>query len=409
MHTYSIVRIAGLHYPEALRAACACCQGQRTYAEQQRALFQQGFVYSDSFSKGMRVLGHVAQELVYDCAPMQKRWAEERGARYRSTHWQTDILLQQIAALRPDIIYFQDIHALPFAIRRELKTRFPFLQLIVIYRGFPGVFPSLMEELATADVLLLGSPTLRDSCLRAGLRPHLVYHSFDPGVLAQLGSVPLLHACTFVGSSGFGHGSSHVTRYRLLEALLRRTPLQAWVEESMPRKGLRKCAEAVLSRIPGGRLAAWAGRAPARWRKLIEEVIEGIPQRPLRRLFPERCHPPLFGIEMYRTLAASKVTLNKHAVPAEGFVDNIRLFQATGVGACLLTDGGANLSDLFEADREVVTYASLEECLEKVRYLLTHDAVRTDIARRGQQRTLREHTTLHRCQQIETLLREAMP
>jgi spore maturation protein CgeB len=31
-----------------------------------------------------------------------------------------------------------------------------------------------------------------------------------------------------------------------------------------------------------------------------------------------------------------------------------------------------NLSELFEIDREVVTYKSVDECIEKVKWLLEH-------------------------------------
>ncbi|MDQ3755068.1 MAG: glycosyltransferase, partial [Acidobacteriota bacterium] len=71
---------------------------------------------------------------------------------------------------------------------------------------------------------------------------------------------------------------------------------------------------------------------------------------------------------------------------------NMRLFEATGVGSCLLTDWRANISTLFEPDREVVTYRNAEECIEKATYLLDHESERQQIARAGQRRTLREHT-----------------
>ena len=48
----------------------------------------------------------------------------------------------------------------------------------------------------------------------------------------------------------------------------------------------------------------------------------------------------------------------------------MRLFEATGAGACLITDRKVNLPAMFEPDVEVVTYSSVEECSEKVRYLL---------------------------------------
>ena len=76
------------------------------------------------------------------------------------------------------------------------------------------------------------------------------------------------------------------------------------------------------------------------------------------------------------------------------------MFEATGVGTCLITDTGCNMPDLFEPDKEVVTYANIEEAVEKSQYLLEHDQEREEIAAAGQERTLRDHTIQNRCELI---------
>ncbi len=82
----------------------------------------------------------------------------------------------------------------------------------------------------------------------------------------------------------------------------------------------------------------------------------------------------------------------------------MRLYEATGVGTCLLTDWKANLPNLFTLDVEVVAYRSAEECIEKVRYLLDHEDVRQAIAAAGQRRTLRDHTTRQRAEQLDDII-----
>ncbi len=83
----------------------------------------------------------------------------------------------------------------------------------------------------------------------------------------------------------------------------------------------------------------------------------------------------------------------------------MRLFEATGVGSCLLTDWKNNLSDLFEPDAEVVAYRNAEECIEKAEYLLRHEGERQKIAAAGQCRTLRDHTFARRAEQLDQLIR----
>jgi spore maturation protein CgeB len=84
----------------------------------------------------------------------------------------------------------------------------------------------------------------------------------------------------------------------------------------------------------------------------------------------------------------------------------MRLFEATGMGSCLVTDWKTNLKNLFQPEIEVVTYKSSEECIEKVHYLLDHDKERRAIATAGQKRTLRDHTILVRVKQIDDLIQK---
>ena len=84
------------------------------------------------------------------------------------------------------------------------------------------------------------------------------------------------------------------------------------------------------------------------------------------------------------------------------------MFEATGVGACLLTDAGSNLGDLFLDDYEVVTYRSIDEAIEKSKFLIENDDERRAIAMRGQARTLRHHTIRNRCELIDEVIQLAM-
>ena len=124
----------------------------------------------------------------------------------------------------------------------------------------------------------------------------------------------------------------------------------------------------------------------------------------LKTLYPERCHGPLFGVEYYQLLSQSKIVFNIHSEKADGTVDNMKMFEATGVGACLLTDSGNNIKDLFEPDTEIVTYSSVSEAADKAKYLLDNETERIKIADAGQRRTLTDHTMLRRCEQINEII-----
>jgi spore maturation protein CgeB len=105
-----------------------------------------------------------------------------------------------------------------------------------------------------------------------------------------------------------------------------------------------------------------------------------------------------WGIRMFRILAASKVVVNYHGDVAQSYANNMRLFEATGTGALLVTDWKTNLHEMFVLDKEVIAYRSGEECAEMIQYYLEHEDEREEIARAGQVRTLRDHTYNQRMQ-----------
>jgi spore maturation protein CgeB len=76
------------------------------------------------------------------------------------------------------------------------------------------------------------------------------------------------------------------------------------------------------------------------------------------------------------------------------------MFEATGMGACLLNDNGNNLNDIFEVDREIVTYKSEEECMEKLDYLIQNPKEAEKIGEAGKKRTLKDHTLQKRCSEL---------
>ena len=110
--------------------------------------------------------------------------------------------------------------------------------------------------------------------------------------------------------------------------------------------------------------------------------------------------------EMYDLLTKSQVTINRHIDIAENYANNMRLYEATGVGACLLTDAKLNLPCLFEPDFEVVTYTSQAEAVSKLRQLIEQPEAARTIANRGQARTLKHHTYTKRMTELVTLLQQ---
>jgi spore maturation protein CgeB len=111
-----------------------------------------------------------------------------------------------------------------------------------------------------------------------------------------------------------------------------------------------------------------------------------------------------WGNKMYYILAHSQITINRHADVAENYANNMRLFEATGCGSLLITDSKKNLNKFFIPDKEIITYHSPQELVNKVQYYLSHQKIRSRIAKAGQARTLRDHTYNIRMQELVNII-----
>jgi spore maturation protein CgeB len=116
-----------------------------------------------------------------------------------------------------------------------------------------------------------------------------------------------------------------------------------------------------------------------------------------------------WGSDMYGVLGRSKITVNEHIDLAEDCANNMRLFEATGMGTLLVTDWKPNIGDMFVPGEEVVCYRNPEECLRLVRYYLDHEDERARIAAAGQRRTLRDHGFGQRAAELVSLFAANCP
>ena len=112
-----------------------------------------------------------------------------------------------------------------------------------------------------------------------------------------------------------------------------------------------------------------------------------------------------WGREMYGILNRSRITLNHHGdVPSHA--NNLRLYEATGMGSLLITDWKSDLDLILAPGIECVAYRSPEECVEQIRYYTSHPREAAVIAAAGQQRTRRDHSYSVRIQSVLTAIRD---
>lgn len=108
------------------------------------------------------------------------------------------------------------------------------------------------------------------------------------------------------------------------------------------------------------------------------------------------------GERKSRLLYGSKVVFNQmHYAEIEGV--NNRFFEVNGAGAFQLSDYRPILHELLPIDPELVSFRTIEEGIEKIRYYLSHPEERYEIAEKVYQHFMQKYTYDHL---VDYLLRE---
>jgi len=383
--------------------------GSQSYAVQHAALMADCYGGADFWSVALSRLGHETDEVVANAEAMQKRWAEEKGVTYCDADYLLKIAAAQVKAFQPDILFVNDYVTFTAAFLRQLKSECRSIRLILGWCGAPYNDPSVFREY---NMVLTCIPEFVPQFREKGHRCYHINHAFEGRVLGRIDarSSPNVDF-SFIGSI-VKLDQFHNERERLLVDLVKATGLRIWsdVPRALPQEDrhitVRQWAYDAVQMaqrvgIPRTLLsAAPFVRKVTRWeaRPSLSHNID--------RRIARRARPPVFGLAMFQQLHDSRVALNTHIDASPVSASNMRLYEATGVGTCLLTDWKANLAELFEPDVEVVTYRNSKEAIEKVRYLLGHESERRAIAAAGQRRTLRDHTFDRRAEQLDAIIRE---
>jgi spore maturation protein CgeB len=112
---------------------------------------------------------------------------------------------------------------------------------------------------------------------------------------------------------------------------------------------------------------------------------------------------------------ASRINLNLHSSPYHGGINpegdyvNPRTFDLAAAGAFQLVDRRGQLPEFFIPEEEVATFGSLEEARSKIDYFLAREEERLQVAHRGRERCLRDHTYSVRLTQALDMLDELCP
>ncbi|MBW4487536.1 MAG: glycosyltransferase [Trichocoleus desertorum ATA4-8-CV12] len=375
--------------------------------EQKSRLDYDAFGWSDFWSHALTPFGYEMMEVLANAKPLQMSWALERGLEFSLGNWLLDITFEQVKSFQPEILFMEDYSTFSYAWLKEIRQVCPSIKLVMGWCGAPYEDATVFQAY---DVVLSCVPELVAQFQRMGHLSEHINHAFDSRLLERIDrySQPTINF-SFIGQIVSNY-KYHSERELILEKLVNELAIEIYSPSTFHQwnSELKVLLQNKIYRFMQGlqRIGisqSWLRKLP----KIGKFASQGsMPTQIVSPRLRPFIKPAVFGLEMFQTLQNSKITFNNHINISPRSASNMRLFEATGVGTCLVTDWKENLAELFDPDNEVVTYQSADECVEKVEWLLEHPQERVAIAQAGQARTLKDHTFEKRALQLDQIIRK---
>lgn len=145
-----------------------------------------------------------------------------------------------------------------------------------------------------------------------------------------------------------------------------------------------------LPNIPRDIEVSFVGQPHGDRRQVVEAIkAAGVKLQVFGSGWPRR----LSFDEMIYMFNRSKISLNlNNACDAKHKQIKGRNFEVPACGGFLLTGEAENLQDYYAFGKEIVTFGSTGDMVDKIKYFLADDKAREEIAAAGYARTMRDHT-----------------
>ncbi|MCX6291729.1 MAG: glycosyltransferase [Bacteroidetes bacterium] len=402
MMSYRFVRVTN-YYPQHIKNYYQCNPsiGEKSYSEQYEHLISDSVETVSSYSRSLNKQGVMAFDIISNADVLQNTWKKENNLPAETAG--RDIVIEQLKYYRPDVAWIDDFSIVSKEWKEKLLKEVPTIKLIIGHICAP--YNSILEEkFRLFDIMFTCIPCFEKELNALGIKTYLLYHGFDTTVLEKLKKDNHFNGSDFLFSGSLYTGSGfHKSRIECIEKiLLAGIKMDLYCNlESRRKNTVKKMVFALIRFLRKFRLERTIEMIP------LLKKYEGYGNVPVHYYSDKlisRIQPPVFGMEMFQLLSKAKICFNSHGEVATKCAGNIRLFEATGVGTCLVTDWKENLGDLFELEKEVVTYKTPDECIRKVQWLLNNPDERKKIAMAGQERTLAEHTIEKRAGRMNEII-----
>ncbi len=330
------------------------------YDVQMNAILDDNFAGAHTFTRALQPHGFETLFVLANNPHMQRAWLKEKGIQIDESAVCLQATLAQIAMFDPDIFYTTDVITFHAGFFRAVKKRPP---LIVGWRGFPITAGT---DLSFYDLILSSFDRMFTEAKQHGAHQVERFHPGFPEDWAVAHEPRKIeYDVVFSGSVT----REHLRRIELLNVIadMSRDPLQGF------KFGVFIARDQMLS-------------------PLVQSLNQGA----------------RWSQDMLRVMRNARITINIDVDSFAGQPPNMRLIEATGAGAFLLTSHHPELAHFFEPGAEIDTFRTPQELLSKIGYYLTFPERADEIALAGQARCMEDHSVSKRAAWLADILKSAL-
>lgn len=347
------------------------------YNEHLRLILDDCFAECNFIHPELQRLGVETKFVIYNDNNLQYKWDSIPN----STPF--DIVCRQIKDFSPDVLYISDM---------GIFSKDELLQLKAIcgknckFVGWHfSVVSTYGEVLSLFDQIYTGSKYIQTLIQAYCPNTKLLYHAFETALNSKLPQVKQKNEIVFPGSIFIGENIHNNRVDMFTEMFKQHIPCNFYGDlyGSFLPHSLKQI-------IPWGmRIKECSLERIITEKKLIKNINSSV-----------------FGLDYYSVLKKYSICINQHAVIAGTGAGNMRMFEATGIGCCLLTDYRDENSDLFIPDEEIVVYRNYNELIDKCKYLLNNPEAAKKIAMAGQKRTQKDYSYAQKAKRMHEYILE---
>jgi hypothetical protein len=330
---------------------------------------------------------------------LQDKWKEENLINLNNH----SLIYNQIKVIKPNVLFLNSTRYLSIEELRTLRKEVKELQSVICHFCAPFAINDL-NILKEMDLVISCTPKIVADFKFQGLNSKLVYHSFKKDFIDKFYCFEKENSLLFAGSLLAGD-KFHKERIEMLDQM---------ITKNINVKILGNVQELTLTnKIAALPLLLFYKLIPDFLKDKLRKIntLSSIDNLDMSMIFSKSSlkrlkvisQKPVFGENYYKNVSQNLVNFNSHINITNNSVGNMRMFEVTALGSCLLTDNGTNINDIFEPGKEVIVYNNLDDALEKSEWLMHNINYAKEIADNGHKRVLKEHTHDKRAQEYNEI------